>query len=706
MNYPYENQQLSFEKRAEILLSLMTIEEKVSQMLHFSPAIDRLSIPAYTWWNEALHGIARAGTATVFPQAIALAATFDKQMVYQTATYISDEARAKHHEYKRQNDMGIYKGLTMWSPNINIFRDPRWGRGHETYGEDPYLTGRMGISFIKGMQGDHPKYLKTIATPKHYLVHSGPESDRHHFDAVVSKKDLRETYLPAFKECIVEGQAYSIMGAYNRTNGEACCASRTFLLDILRDEFSFKGFVVSDCHAIIDLHLHHHLTKTPQESAAMAVKNGCDLNCGKAFESLTLAYEENIITEEQINKAVKRLLVAKFKLGMFDDDDKVPYSSIPYEVNDSNKHRDYAIKVAEKSLVLLKNSGILPLKSNVKSIAVIGPNADDREVLLANYKGIPSRYSTILEGIIEKFSDCEIKYSKGCHIANTTLRDDETSLISEAISCAKACDVTILVTGINSLIEGEEADPRYPEFGGGDREDIELPGLQNQLISKISTINKPLIIVNLSGSCVSLVTANEHADAIIQAWYPGALGGKAVANLLAGDFSPSGKLPVTFYNSIKQLPSYDQYELTTQTYRYLKEAPLFPFGFGLTYSKFSFGNININKKSDYLYEVTIKVINDGPYDSNNVIQLYIKTPKTSMKSPHYQLKRFSNEFFKVNQQKEITFTLDEQALSFITDEGKRVILDGEYTIYIDEGQPNKSTQKALLTIEVKSEIKY
>jgi len=693
MSEIYLNENYSFEKRAKDLVSKMTIEEKISQMMHFSPSIERLNVPAYTWWNEALHGVARAGTATVFPQAIGIAASFNKELMFKTATIISDEARAKHHEYLRSNDTGIYKGLTMWSPNINIFRDPRWGRGHETFGEDPYLTSVMGMNYIKGMQGDDKKYLKTIATPKHYAVHSGPEKDRHTFNAIISKKDLRETYLPAFKACIVDAKAYSIMGAYNRTNGEACSASKLLLEDILRTEFNFKGFVVSDCHAIQDLHLYHKITETPSQSAALSVKAGCDLNCGSTYKSLIDAYKEEIITEAEIDISVIRLFLGRFKLGMFDNLKNVPYSKIPYEINDSEKHRDYAIEASEKSIVLLKNNGILPLNKNIKKIAVVGPNADQREVLLANYKGIPSRYSTILEGIISKFENSQIMYSEGCHIINKEVRDDETTLISEAVSCAKRCDVTIVVTGINSQIEGEEADPRYPEFGGGDRSDIELPGMQNQLIKAINDTNKPFIVINLSGSAIALNDANKYADAVLQAWYPGAQGGLAVANILSGTSSPSAKLPLTFYKSIAQLPSFSQYELTTQTYRYLKEAPLFPFGFGLTYSDFEFSNIKLKQIDEYKYNISIDIKNNGNFDTSNIIQMYIKTPKTNMKSPKYQLKGFESKFLKINEQITLSFEVDEQAMSFIDDSGNRVILKGEYTIYISDGQPDSLTEE-------------
>ncbi|MBN2558392.1 MAG: glycoside hydrolase family 3 C-terminal domain-containing protein, partial [Clostridia bacterium] len=500
MEHKFMDLSLDFSERARELVGLLTVDEKISQMLHFSPAIPRLGISSYTWWNEALHGVARAGTATVFPQSIGMAASFDEDLVYDTACMISDEVRAKHHEYLRRGDTGIYKGLTVWSPNINIFRDPRWGRGHETYGEDPYLTGRMGTAFIKGMQGNDGKYLKTVATAKHYAVHSGPEKLRHSFNAEVSARDLYETYLPAFRDCVIEGGAWSVMGAYNRTNSEACCASPTLLQKILREEWGFPGYVVSDCHAICDLHLHHGLTGSPEESAAMAVKSGCDLNCGRTYASLRAAFENGLISEDEIDTAVTRLFEARMRLGMFDPPEKVPYAQIPFSINDCDEHRAKAVEAAEKTIVLLKNNGVLPLPGDIRTIAVVGPNADDRGVLLANYNGIPSETVTVLEGIREMLPDARIMYSQGCHICATELREDETSLISEAVSCAIAAEAVIVVTGLNSQIEGEEADPRYPEFGGGDRESISLPGLQDRLVDALYETGKPLVMVNLSGS--------------------------------------------------------------------------------------------------------------------------------------------------------------------------------------------------------------
>lgn len=694
--HDFKDTSLNFSERAALLVNHLTIDEKISQMLHFSPAIARFEIPSYTWWNEALHGVARAGTATVFPQSIGMAASFDTDLIYECACIISDEVRAKHHEYLKQDDTGIYKGLTIWSPNINIFRDPRWGRGHETYGEDPYLTGRMGVSFIKGMQGDDKNYFKTIATAKHFAVHSGPEKLRHTFDAKVSKRDLYETYLPAFRDSIIEGGAGSVMGAYNRTNSEPCCASPTLLQKILREDWGFKGYVVSDCHAICDLHLHHHITDHPHESAAMAVKSGCDLNCGKTYARLKAAFDDNLITEAEIDIAVTRLFEARMKLGMFDPAERVPYSSIPFSVNDSKKHHLKSYDAACKTMTLLKNNGILPLSKNIKRIAVVGPNADDREVLFANYKGIASETVTVLEGIRETVPDVEIYYSLGCHISKTDLREDETSLLSEAVSCALSADVVIVVTGINSRIEGEEADPRYPEFGGGDREDIELPGLQNKLIDMLSNTKTPIIAVNMSGSAVGLCNLHNKCDAVLQAWYPGSLGGRAVAGALFGDFSPSGKLPVTFYKSIEQLPPFENYEMRDRTYRFFTGTPLYPFGYGLSYSDFDItcktnNNQILSAGSDFIMKV--RITNRGYCNAREIVQLYIQTPSEGYKNPGPELRSFIPVFLASGDSKEVIFDITPRLMSLINDSGERLVKPGNYTAYVSTGQPDERTSE-------------
>ncbi|MFO7612550.1 MAG: glycoside hydrolase family 3 C-terminal domain-containing protein [Clostridia bacterium] len=691
MEHRFMDLSLDFGERARELVRLLTVDEKISQMLHFSPAIPRLGIPSYTWWNEALHGVARAGTATVFPQSIGMAAAFDEDLVYETACIISDEVRAKHHEYLRQGDTGIYKGLTIWSPNINIFRDPRWGRGHETYGEDPYLTGRLGTAFIKGMQGGDDKYLKTIATAKHYAVHSGPEKLRHSFNAEVSAKDLYETYLPAFRDCVVEGGAWSVMGAYNRTNSEACCASPTLLQKILREEWGFCGYVVSDCHAICDLHLHHGLTDSPEESAAMAVKSGCDLNCGRTYASLRAAFEKGLISEDEIDTAVTRLFEARLRLGMFDPPGKVLYAQIPYSINDCGEHRAKAVAAAEKTIVLLRNDGVLPFSQDIRTIAVVGPNADDRGVLLANYNGIPSETVTVLEGIREMLPDARIMYSKGCHICATELREDETSLISEAVSCALAAEAVIIVTGLNSQIEGEEADPRYPEFGGGDRESLSLPGFQDRLIDALYETGRPLVMVNLSGSAVDLRNADKKCGAVVQAWYPGALGGRAVAQMLFGHFSPSGKLPVTFYESDEQLPPFEDYEMKDRTYRYPGASPLYPFGYGLGYSDFSInlfeaGKTTINAGESL--EVVLEIENTGSFDARDIIQMYMKTPARSVSMPIHELKYFKPIYLKKGEKSKAALKISPAQMSQIDENGRRIVSPGKYIAYFGTCQPD------------------
>ena len=569
---------MTFRERARELVSRMTLEEKCSQMQYRSPAIERLGIPAYTWWNEALHGVARAGCATVFPQAIGMAASFDDTLLGEVAEAIADEARAKYNEYKTFGDTDWYQGLTYWSPNINIFRDPRWGRGQETYGEDPYLTGRMGAAFVKGLQGDG-KYRKLDATVKHYAVHSGPERLRHEFDADPSDKDLYETYLEAFRYCIEHAHPAAVMGAYNRFRGEACCASRVLLQDILRGEFGFDGYVVSDCGAIWDIHEHHHITKTPAESAALAVNCGCDLNCGSAYEWLKEAVDQGLVSEQTVTQCVERLFEARFRLGMFDDD--CPYDAIGTEVIECAKHTALNLRMAEESMVLLKNDGILPLREDMR-VAVIGPNADSRDVLLANYNGTPSVYYTLLRGIQESCKG-EVLYAEGCGLVRTDGQSAE-ALLREAVLRARRADVVVMVCGINARFEGEEGDA-CDSFAGGDRVDIELPPVQKALYEAVLETGTPIVFVNVSGSCISLCRQQETANAILQCFYPGAMGGKALGNILFGKTAPSGRLPVTFYRSADDLPDFEDYSMENRTYKFFKGEPLYPFGYGLTYGE-------------------------------------------------------------------------------------------------------------------------
>ena len=574
----------------------------MGQMKYNAPAIPRLGIPAYNWWNEALHGVARSGTATVFPQAIGMAASFNDELMEEVATAISDEARAKYNEYKTYGETQIYQGLTLWSPNINIFRDPRWGRGHETYGEDPYLTGRMGSAFVRGLQGYDPVYRKTDATLKHFAVHSGPEGLRHGFNAEVNQKDLYETYLSAFRYCIDHSHPAAVMGAYNRVNGEACCASPTLIKEILRGEFGFDGYYVSDCGAIRDIDMFHKLAASPDESAAMAANAGCDLNCGDAYVYLQVAYEKGLVSEEVITRSVERLMEARLRLGMFDDG--CPYDSITMDVVESPEHIALNREMARQSMVLLKNDGILPLKGG-ETIAVIGPNADSQSVLLGNYNGTPSQYTTLLRGIQEASSG-KVNYARGCHL----YKDDEPGSCAEhpyreAVLAAKRSDVVILCMGLDPTMEGEQGDA-FNGDGSGDKVDLELPSCQKVLYEEIIKTGKPVIFVNVSGSCISLVRQDEECAAVIQCFYPGAEGGHALADILFGKVSPSGRLPLTFYRSADDLPDFTDYSMEGRTYRFFKGSPLYPFGFGLSYTSF---------EENWLDDKTVEVKNTGKMDS-------------------------------------------------------------------------------------------
>ena len=589
---------MTFFERAKELVSKMTLEEKISQMCFDAPAIERLGIPAYNWWNECLHGVARSGCATVFPQAIGMAASFDTDMMYKVATAISDEARAKYNEYKRFGYTDYYQGLTCWSPNINIFRDPRWGRGHETYGEDPYLTGRMGTAFIKGLQGEG-KYRKLDATIKHYAVHSGPEKIRHSFDVTVSEKDLYETYLWAFKYCIDHAHPSAVMGAYNRYAGEPCCASKKLLGDILYGEFGFDGYVVSDCGAINDIHRYHKVTNDAAESAALAVNNGCNLNCGNSYLWLYDAYERDLIDEKTITAAAEKLFEARFRLGMFDDD--CEYDNISPDVIECERHRALNRKMAQKSIVLLKNDGILPLKGK-KTLAVIGPHADSREVLLGNYNGTPSYYNTLLRGI-QDGSDCKVLYAKGCHPFKEGWKENP---LNEALYVARKADVVILCMGLDPLMEGEAGDA-YNGNDSGDKIGIEFPPAQQKLIDAILELGKPTVFVNVSGSCLALDQEKAKCNALLQCFYPGAEGGNALADILFGKVSPSARLPVTFYKATEDLPAFEDYSMENRTYKFFKGEVTFPFGHGLTYSKI---------EENWLDERTVEVFNNGDYDTD------------------------------------------------------------------------------------------
>ncbi|GEA32738.1 glycoside hydrolase family 3 C-terminal domain-containing protein [Clostridium diolis] len=691
MNGEQENTHEFAVKAAKELVSKMTLQEKAEQLTYQSPAIKHLNVPEYNWWNEGLHGVARAGTATVFPQAIGLAAIFDDEFLGKVANIIATEGRAKYNEYSKKDDRGIYKGLTYWSPNINIFRDPRWGRGHETYGEDPYLTSRLGVAFIKGLQGEG-KYLKLAACAKHFAVHSGPEGLRHEFNAVVNKKDLYETYLPAFEACVKEANVESVMGAYNRTNGEPCCGSKTLLKDILRGKWGFKGHVVSDCWALADFHLHHMVTSTATESVALAIENGCDLNCGNMYLNLLLAYKEGLVTEEQITTAAERLMTTRFKLGMFDEE--CEYNKIPYEVNDSREHNEFALIASRKSMVLLKNNGTLPLdKSNLKSIAVIGPNANSEIMLKGNYSGTASKYTTILEGIHDAVgNDVRVYYSEGCHLFKDKVEDlaRPDDRLSEAISVAERSDVVVLCLGLDSTIEGEQGDAGN-SYGAGDKENLNLPGRQQNLLEKVLEVGKPVIVVLGAGSALTLNGAEEKCAAILNAWYPGSHGGTAVADILFGKCSPSGKLPVTFYKDTAKLPDFTDYSMKGRTYRYLGHESLYPFGYGLTYSTVELSNLQVPsvKQGFGSFDISIEIKNTGEYDIEEVVQCYVKDIESKYAVLNHSLAGFKRVSLKKGESKIVTIKLNKKSFEVVNDDGERLLDSKKFKLFVGVSQPDK-----------------
>jgi beta-glucosidase len=692
-NIPFYDPELSFEARARDIVSRLTPAEKAAQMLHEAPAIPRFGIPEYNWWNECLHGVARAGVATVFPQAIGLAAMWSPSRLAQIANVIADEGRAKHHEFARQNDRGYYKGLTFWTPNINIFRDPRWGRGHETYGECPYLTTQLGVAFCAALQGDDPKYFKLIATPKHFAVHSGPEALRHSFNALASPKDLRETYLPAFRACIVDAKAHSIMSAYNRTNGEPCSSSKALLVDILREEWKFDGYVVSDCWAVRDIHEHHKVTRSPAESAAVSVKAGCDLNCGCTYEHIPAALEQGLISEADLDICVTRLFIARLKLGMFDPPERVPYAAIPYELNDCPEHAELARVAARESMVLLKNQGsLLPLPKDVGSIAVIGPNANEPHVLVANYFGVPSNPITPLQGIRNAVSpQTKVWYTEGCKLTGQKREGlGRSALISEAISMASRADVTVLCLGLSADIEGEQGDVSNSD-AGGDKTSLELPGLQQALLEEIVALGKPTVLVLITGSALSINWADEHVRAIVQAWYPGQAAGTALADILFGDYSPGGRLPITFPRSLADVPEFTDYRMQGRTYRYAVKEPLYPFGYGLSYTRFAYENIAANKlklaNGDEVV-VSATVQNIGERAGDEVVQLYLKALDTPFVVPLHELRGFLRLPLQPGEAQRVSFTLTTRDFSQIDEAGKRLYQPGRYRVYVGGSQPD------------------
>lgn len=848
--YPFQNPELNTEERVNDLIGRLTLDEKIGQLVHNAAAIERLGIPEYNWWNECLHGVARAGLATVFPQAIGLGAMWDEEMMLNLSTAISDEARAKHHDFAKKNKRFIYQGLTFWSPNINIFRDPRWGRGQETYGEDPFLTGKLGVQFIKGLQGDDPNYYKTIATVKHFAVHSGPEPERHSFDAIANERDMRETYFPQFEMGVKEGKAYSAMCAYNRLNGEACCGSNKLMNSVLRNEWGFPGYIVSDCDAIKDIYAYHKVTETPAEAAALGVKSGCDLNCGDVYVHLKEAVEKGLITEQEIDVSVKRLFTARFKLGMFDPEDKVKYTQISYDVVDSKKHKELALDATRKSIVLLKNTpargqkeNLLPLKKDLKTVAVIGPNSDQWQMLLGNYNGVPSEAITPLRGIREKLPNANVIYAQGCELAegmpmfytiptdvlftddnkqglkaeyftnkewsgaplftsveknldanwfNKAPREDmdddnfsvrwtgefrpdrtadyqlgvittcdtrlylndsliantvyhtfneygdprlrksnsmrlekgrsyrlrveaaenyadaqvqlvwarpQPDLKSQALEAAKQSDVVIMCMGLTARMEGEEMDIMIEGFRGGDRTNINLPAVQEQLIKDIHALGKPVVLVLLNGSALAINWADKNIPAIVEAWYPGQAAGTAIADVLFGDYNPAGRLPVTFYKSVNDLPPFDDYTITNQTYRFYKGQPLYPFGYGLSYTTFGYENLKVDEqhKAGDSVRVTVDLKNTGSLAGEEVVQLYVSHQDAPVRVPLKSLKGFKRIEVDKGETKSVEFVLPPDAFSLINEQGQKEVIPGTFQISVGGGQPGARGSNAVTT---------
>ena len=825
---PFRNTSLSLEERVNDLVSRLTLQEKADQLVYTAPAIPRLGIPAYTWWNEALHGVARSGYATVFPQSITIANSWDESLLFNVASAISDEARAKYHEAQRKGKTGIYQGLTFWSPNINIFRDPRWGRGHETYGEDPFLTGRMGYEFVKGMQGDDPKYLKTVATAKHYAVHSGPEPLRHSFNARVSEIDLRETYLPAFRTLVVDAGVYSVMGAYNMFRDYPCCAN-PILYGILRNEWGFKGYIVSDCWAISDFYKFTHFAKDAPEAASQAVKAGTDLECGSDYKTLVEAVKRGLLTEADINIAVKRIFTARFKLGMFDPDAIVPYAQIPFFVNCSDYNNSLSREAERKSIVLLKNeNNILPLSKSIRTLAVIGPNADNFESLIGNYNGIPKDPITILRGITTKLTpDSKILYAEGSDLADGihnlipipsryletpdgkqgafgeyfnnrdmtgtpvfTRVDDNInfywellsprydmpddnfgvkwttylippvtgtyaigswgssgydiflegkklissrneheakhievpaelqagkkykievlyknyagdasiellwapprpSLIDKAVAAAKEADAVVLVLGLSQRLEGEEMSIKIDGFVGGDRTNLNLPASQEKLLDAVTATGKPVIVVLTNGGALSVNKAQEKASAVLLAGYGGQQCGNAVADILFGDYNPAGRLPVTYYKSIDQIPAFENYDMTGKTYRFFTQEPLYPFGYGLSYTTFKYSDLSLPETTVAGEKVSIRatVTNTGKVAGDEVVELYLTDEKASTPRPIRQLEGFSRVSLKPGESKVVELVLEPRQFSIINNKNKRVIEPGYFIISVGGKQP-------------------
>ncbi|RIV46416.1 glycoside hydrolase family 3 protein [Flagellimonas pelagia] len=697
-DFPFYDTSLSMDERVEDLISRLTLEEKADQMMHSTSGIERLGIPPYGWWNEALHGVGRSGTATVFPQAIGLGATFDSDLAFRVSSAISDEARAMHNAAKEKGYHLRYSGLTFWTPNINIFRDPRWGRGQETYGEDPFLTSILGTSFVRGLQGDNPDYLKTAACAKHYAVHSGPEKLRHEFDAIASPKDMWETYLPAF-EALVKADVEAVMCAYNSTNGQPCCSNNYLITDVLRNQWNFDGHVLSDCWAIVDLYTPadkggHGVANSQAEAAALAVEHGVSLNCGSTYlDGLPQAVKEGLITEEEIDAQLAILLRTRFKLGLFDPKGSNPYDDISVDVINSDEHRSLAREVAQKGIVMLKNNGALPLKNDLSRYFVTGPNATSADVLLGNYYGVNPKLVTVLEGVAGAIHPgSQLQYRMGALLDRESLNPQDWATPNAGTS-----DATIAVLGISSLLEGEEGES-LASSTAGDRLDYNLPKNQIDFLKKLRNAagERPIIAVITGGSPMNLAEVHELADAVLLAWYPGEEGGNAVADIIFGKVSPSGRLPITFPKSLDQLPPYEDYSMKGRTYKYMDEDPLYPFGYGLSYGSFTYGDLNISKSSiskDEEVSITVDVTNQSDIPSDEVVQLYLSDLEASVDVPNYQLYGVQRVNLGAKESKNITFTLQPSAFQMVDNDGNRVFEPGKFTVYVGGSSPMKRSME-------------
>jgi beta-glucosidase len=675
-------------ERVRDLLSRLTLDEKIGQMRNITQAIPRLNIPAYDFWSEALHGVAGNGRATVFPQAIGMAATWDPEFTQKVASAVSDEARAKHHEALRRNGFtGMFQGLTVWSPNINIFRDPRWGRGQETWGEDPFLTGEMGAAYVRGLQGDHPKYLKVAACAKHFAVHSGPEKLRHVFNAQVSPRDLNATYLPAFKKLVTEAGVEAVMGAYNRTNDEPCCASETLLVKTLRGDWAFQGHVVSDCGALTDFHKGHKVAKDVVESAALALKAGCDLSCICTYDHLGEAIDRGLITEADIDRSLERTLTTRFKLGMFDPPADVPYAALPLSVVGSPEHRQLAYEAAAKSIVLLKNKNdVLPIREQVQKILVVGPTAANIDVLLGNYHGLNDSMTTLIEGIVARVPEgVGLQYSYGCPL------NQQVELLGWSTIAASTVDVVIACMGLSPLLESEEGDATISD-DVGDRVQISLPPIQVEYLKKLALGGAKVVLVLTGGSPIALGDLEDLMEAIVYVWYPGQEGGKAVADVLFGDVVPSGKLPLTFPKSLEQLPPFEDYNMAGRTYRYATQEPLFPFGFGLSYAHFTYSDLTPDTATVQAGEsltLHCTLTNSGAVEAEEVAQVYLSDLEASTVVPLHSLIGFQRVHLKPGEHTAIKFTVTSEMMKLVNDAGDRVLEPGEFRVTVGGCSPSE-----------------